>query len=316
MEDGALIDKIFFPYAMQKQEEVFRKKTRFVHYTSAEVAINILRKKEVWMRNASVMNDFLEIDHGLDCLNNAWHSSSGDRMKKVLDELVEGLSQNVASKFDAWVPHFRRDTYLTSISEHLESEDEIGRLSMWRAYGGTTGVALVLNNTAFVNPSDALKAYTSPVAYLDRTSFLKYFDEVVSGLEKYKNYIKSLPQETILAYLFNAFQFAVLCTKHPGFVEEREWRVIHSPTFQPSQRITSEVQIVRGTPQRIFKIPLANVPEDKFFGATIPELINRIIIGPTEYPNVIKDAFKEELEKCGVTNAEKRIFVSDIPLRQ
>ena len=45
------------------------------------------------------------------------------------------------------------DTYLTSISEHRNKEDTFGRLSMWRAYGETTGVALVMNNSPFLTPS-------------------------------------------------------------------------------------------------------------------------------------------------------------------
>ena len=40
---------------------------------------------------------------------------------------------------------------------------------------------------------------------------------------------QSLGRETVSASAFNMLRFAVLCTKHPGFLEEREWRIIASP---------------------------------------------------------------------------------------
>ena len=57
----------------------------------------------------------------------------------------------------------RTDTYLTCVSEHKAEEDTLGRLSMWRAYyGGTNGVALVMDIAAFQapGPSDVLNIYT------------------------------------------------------------------------------------------------------------------------------------------------------------
>jgi hypothetical protein len=72
MEDLPAYDQlyeIFNPYALNRQREMRTKGTRFVHYTSAEVAVNIIKKKEVWMRKSTAMNDFMEIDHGIKCLS-------------------------------------------------------------------------------------------------------------------------------------------------------------------------------------------------------------------------------------------------------
>jgi hypothetical protein len=66
----------------------------------------------------------------------------------------------------------------------------------------------------------------------------------------------------------------------------------------------------------VYKIPLRNVPEEGFVGAEIPELIDRIIIGPTQFPYAIADAFHQVLEQVGVKGAGNRIIVSDIPLRR
>lgn len=40
----------------------------FVHYTSAENGINIIKNKEIWLRNVRCMNDFSEVEHGMSVL--------------------------------------------------------------------------------------------------------------------------------------------------------------------------------------------------------------------------------------------------------
>jgi len=68
-------------------------------------------------------------------------------------------------------------------------------------------------------------------------------------------------------------------------------------------------------PQPIYKIPLRNIPEEGFVGAEIPELIDRIIIGPTQYPSAAREAFEYLLEQAGVHDSADRVIVSDLPLR-
>ena len=45
------------------------------------------------------------------------------------------------------------------------------------------------------------------------------------------------------------------------------------------------------------------------------DLIDKVIIGPTQYPVVLYDAFEIALLKSGVEDISNRIVVSDIPLR-
>jgi hypothetical protein len=66
----------------------------------------------------------------------------------------------------------------------------------------------------------------------------------------------------------------------------------------------------------VCKIPLSDVPNEGLTGLEIPSLVDRIIIGPTEYPNVIREAFTTELTRAGMNDTAQRIVVSDIPLRR
>jgi hypothetical protein len=189
---------------------------------------------------------------------------------------------------------------------------------MWRAYGGTNGVALVLNNTPFqaTEPSDVLKIYGSPVAYFDPQEFTEKFGEVVNNIEKEVDFIKQRDREEIKGRIFRMLAYAAACTKHPGFAEEVEWRVIHCPWWETSAHLVKEIEIIQGVPQPVYKIPLNDIPEAGLFGTTIPALLSRIIIGPTRDPLAIWEAFADLLAKAGVEQPYQKIFMSNIPLRQ
>ena len=58
-----LLPEIF----LQRIDIVENQSSKFVHYTTASNALKLLSSKEFWMRKSSVMNDFQEIDHGLNC---------------------------------------------------------------------------------------------------------------------------------------------------------------------------------------------------------------------------------------------------------
>jgi hypothetical protein len=106
-----------------------------------------------------------------------------------------------------------------------------------------------------------------------------------------------------------------MSTKHPGFAEEREWRLIHTPEVDPSEFVLTDTVCVNRIPQRIYKIPLRDFSDRGFPGTSIPELVNRVIVGPTQYPYVVCDAFASVLSRCGVTNAHQIVHASNIPLR-
>ena len=64
---------IFLPYATKQRNAIYGNGTndyaRFVHYTSAEAALSIIKTKRVWMRNTTCMSDYREVQHGFEILN-------------------------------------------------------------------------------------------------------------------------------------------------------------------------------------------------------------------------------------------------------
>jgi hypothetical protein len=299
----------------QRTRDVIAAGGRFVYYTTADTAARILANREVWMRSTTAMNDYMEVEHGFECLNAAYKAEPGQVFNSALDTCFSGLAAELRDLFNAWLPGIRQETYTLCVSEHLPEEDHHGRLSMWRAYGGQAGVALVVNGGVLFRESDALGAYSSPVAYLTPGAFAAEFARIAKTITDHAEYIRTLNRDTVKAHAFNMLRFAVLCTKHPGFHEEREWRVVASPTMHPSPLLKSSVEVVRGIPQTVLKIRLHDHPDLGLTGLALPGLLNRIILGPCEFPLVLLKAFRELLEAAEVPEPASKIFVSDIPLR-
>lgn len=311
-----LLEGIFFPDSLSRLGDIIATGGRFVHYTSAEVAVSIIQNKSIWMRNAMTMNDFSEVEHGLKCVREAWKSDVGTRLQRAIDAIHEGVSEAAAKQFDQWQPDMRHGTYLTCVSEHPPEEDEHGRLSMWRAYGGRSGIALVMNVEPFAATTDELKAYSSPVFYATAADFLVRMANMAAQLEQNADALRALTPDSLQANVFTALRFAALCTKHPAFKEEREWRVVYSPNLAQSPLIKPAVKAIRGIPQIVQSIPLVNDPDNGMHGADIPSLIHRVIIGPTEDVGAVYDAFCSILFEAGVENPKERVWASHIPLRQ
>ena len=309
-----------FSYASERRLLAAEKKTRFVHYSSAEAAIKLITNREVWMRKARCMNDFSEIDYGMRCLRDAVRSPEGNYLRTTLDALFPSVFHEVAQAFDGWRPSILENTYLTCLSEHRPKEDVLGRLSMWRAYGGATGVAIVLSPTPFLVESHALRAYSSPVGYFTPVEFHQKFTDVVSRIAKEQSFLQGVGRDAVRNSLFNMFLYAAACTKHPGFEEELEWRVTHNPNLHPSPHLTRSIETIRGVPQPVYKIPLRNipaaVPTERLDGIEIPQLVERVIIGPTQFPTAVCEAIVAKLEQAGIVDAWKRVVISGIPLRQ
>src|SRR5207248_3669140 len=77
-----------------------------------------------------------------------------------------GAASEAIQWFNASWTDIRLNTYISSLSEHQDDEDQHGRLSMWRAFGGSAArVGIVLNIPSSLEGSLALSVILSPVAY-------------------------------------------------------------------------------------------------------------------------------------------------------
>jgi hypothetical protein len=307
--------KIFMPYQFHKQQALKGKK-RMVHYTDARAATSIIRNKAVWMRNATGMNDSSEVHHGLGCLISAYNDETAKPMRQLMAELLGEQFKIFENNFNSRMNDMRFSTYLLCVSEHEDDEDGLGRLSMWRAYGRTTRVGLVMKSDVFFNESHALMAFSVPVAYQSQAEFKRDFRQLVERILDQRQSLESVDKSELFSMFFSTFLFFALCTKHPGYREEKEMRVLHCPTIWPSKRLIRDIETVGDAPEVVYKIPLRDIPEEGLSGIEIPALLDHLIIGPTNHnPWATYEAFVSLLRDAGVPNPEAKVRISEIPLR-
>ncbi len=327
-EQGIRVADIMMPYFMKKTRELFLQKPgqsrgRLVHYTTAEAALNIIRTKRFWMRNTNCMSDFSEVQHGFDILNSFFSDQSKkNSFTEALDDCIPGVASQAFTAFNNSWNDIRWNSYIACLSVNQDSEDSNGRLSMWRAFGGTaTRIGIVLNipYTLSILP---LNIIFSSVAYFSESAAHEDLEEVIRNVRANREYLRMIGRDALVRIIFNTFLFRVVCLKHEGFHEEREWRAIYAPTLGayapmpgPSRLMESSTEVVCGVPQVVYKVPLDASVSDQIADLDFTQIFDHLIIGPTPYPWPIYSAFVDELTKAGVANSAELVRVSGIPIR-
>ncbi len=313
---------IFMPEAVRQRTVLFgddpsSPPRKMIHYTTADAALKIITSKRFWMRNTNCMADYREVQHGFDIYGR--YFSDANKFKgftEALDGCAKGAAAEAIQIFNASWSDIRFNTYITSISEHLEREDRLGRLSMWRGFGGNVPrVGIVLNIPWYSAGSLALNLLFNPVAYLPEPSAHRILEEVTENIRANCDYLSTIAPPLLIRTVFVMLLSGVICLKHEGFHEEREWRAIYAPNRWPSTLMESSTEIIAGVPQIIYKIPLDASSSEQLADLDFAKMFDRLIIGPTTYPWPMFHAFLEALTKSGVSDANNRIFVSDIPIR-
>lgn len=316
-----LQNNVLFQYTAERMAEI-TPDTRFAHYTSADVAMQIIKAKpenrSLWLRNATEMNDFSEVEFGQHCLMQALSDPAlAKRLKDATAAIHPDLLTNAVKAMDEENRRIKATTYLLSLALHRGEELTRGKLSMWRAYGGSANVCLILNTAAFTTPSTAYDVILSPVLYEGEAGFKRELERLVGNLEDNRDALKQVRPDDLELNLKRALDFAVLSTKHPGFAEEDEWRIIYrTPAPGELGNVPSMVVNVGGIVQMVHYLPMRNIPESGLHNAELNELLDRIIIGPT--PNIypVYDGFVRLLAEAGFDKPHERVIPSGIPLRR
>jgi hypothetical protein len=325
---GLQLEQIFWPHAKRQRDEACRRQAspgldpetqelKFVHYTSAEAALSIIRSKRIWMRNTTCMADYREVQHGFEILNRFFADKPKmDAFIAALDACVPGVAQESIDLFNRWWNDIRFNTFITSISEHDPSEDLHGRLSMWRAFGlSAARVAIVFRVPRVSAGVVALRLIFSPVAYLTEEEAHGVLTEVMRNCGTSREFLTSIDRKLLVETVFVMLLAGVTSLKHEGFREEREWRAIYCPGFYSSPLMESQIEVVTGVPQRVFKIPLDVTASPELADLDFSRIFHRLIIGPSPYPWPMFEAFREVLTQVGVGDAGDRVWTSNIPIR-
>ena len=287
--------------------------TRLVHYTTADVLISIIRTKSLWLRNTNTMNDFQEIRKGVSDIMISLENS--DALRDALLTIDENIFLETRHEFKLKVRDLLSSTYVFSLSKHCDLEDDAGRLSMWRAYGGGAGIAMVLKTDGmWIDPAPAGLRLLR-VHYIGLCELKQHLSDLADRIRAERNAVAEFGSAELKKFLLNRYILIAATLKHSGFAEEAEWRVVHNGMYGVPNFMTEEVQSVRGIPQVIKRLHIGGADSNPKSIVNISDIIDRIIIGPTNDPLIIKQAIIFELNRAGMGHLTKSIAVSQIPLR-
>lgn len=305
-----------FAAEIKSSENVRNGDIKLVHYTRASNATKIIANENVWLRNVACMNDFRELEYGKALLRNALHSDVGQEFRNTINEHDPQALDTLLGSVDEHLTAIDCDTYVMCLSEHDPcKDDDHGRLSMWRAYAREDGVALIVNTAPFTAQTDKLGIYSYKVNYHTNQDCKNWLSDILESWRQYQPNSSDEISEA-LNIIRHAFHAYILHAKHPAFWEEREWRIIKSPVLGDTPVAGLHVEEIGGVPQRVAKLPLKHDPDSGLHFADVNRLIYKILIGPSEYGQEIFLTLCKVLEEVGVTQPEKRLAYSDVPLRR
>lgn len=251
------------------------------HYTSIATLERIAQTGEIWFSNPLYMNDVDELRYGMSLGLHAVRSHTG------LREACPPAHYNaLLDAFDALYATFDSDSafdvYVFSCSEHDNEIGDDGLLSMWRGYGGDgNGVAIVFDMEPL------LRARTPMLVH--QVQYLSYEDSEAWMADKLQRFARALQQaggpvegmQAAAAALFERIKLFALFTKHRGFHEEREWRIVYLREQDADGVFAQHLHYTIG-PRGIE--PRLRFTTDALRGhgvqPSLREMVQRIILGP------------------------------------
>ena len=294
------------------------KRPLLAHYTSVEVLEKILKTDEVWLSNPLYMNDIEELEYGMntgaEALRASAHIVDATRTPEVHRKLVAHFDR-LFTEFDA---KHALDTFVLCLSEH-EPDDNDGLLSMWRGYGARgSGVAIVFDTAKLgaIEHSPLILGNVHYASHLEREVWIE------TKLEQMAGVLRAHPttDDNLLAVArawIERLKVFSLFTKHDGFSEEREWRVVYMSERDAADRLGrmhGYLITARGVEPKL-KLKLASVPGVMDASVGIEALTDRIILGPTISTILAANSVRKMLILNNHGSLAARVVESSIPFR-
>jgi len=294
------------------------KRPLLAHYTSIQTFERIITTGQFWFSNPLFMNDLEELKFGMS--EGAAEFYRSEQIKdacanKERHQILVRYFEHIFNDFDS---NHVLSTYLLCFSEH-EPEDNDGLLSMWRGYGnGGSGAAIVID-TSKINAYGASPLIIGKVHYGTKAERLAWINQKISDIAcLVSEYAKSDDDLFNVAWAwFHRLKSFSLFTKHSGFREEHEWRVVYMSDRDREQRFKdyfSHLATDRGIEPKL-KLPIGPMEGLTADDLSLEKLIDRIILGPSIASNLGVNSLRQMLKNIGREALAYRVIASEIPFR-
>jgi hypothetical protein len=288
------------------------------HYTSIQTFEQIVTKKELWFSNPLFMNDLEELNFGMNEGAKALHLNEKIRLACGTQDNYNKLLESFDRFFNDFDSKHVLNTYILCFSEH-QADDNDGLLSMWRGYGNSgSGASLIINTAKFSDKPDS-PLILGKVHYASKYEREQWIREKLSSLAELISANAKVDSDfsaAAWAWLNRLTSFA-LFTKHHGFHEEREWRVVYMSDRDRGQdfkQYFGHLATNRGIEPKL-KLPIRPIPELALENISLENLVDRIILGPSVSSALAANSLRQMLRNIGEHSLAERVVGSEIPFR-
>lgn len=318
--DDVQISKMFDPlFADIREGDSFREKRPLLtHYTSIQALEAILRSNEIWFSNPLFMNDMEEVRFGINAGANLFLTSTEVESACSNKERFDLLKSTFNHYYNKFANEHVIDTYVFCLSEHVK-DDTDGLLSMWRGYGGNGSGAAIVFDTGKLLIQDESPLIIAKVQYAsteERTNWLQ---------QRTTQFAKILEQSTIpedklylgAYWFFERLKLFAVFTKHQGFKEESEWRVVYMRDRDRDKAFDGMISYwvgPRGVEPKL-KINIEHISSLLDDDLSLSKIVERIILGPSLSSPLARASILKMLDTLGRSDLKDRIKSSTIPFR-
>lgn len=289
------------------------------HYTSLANLESILTKDEVWLSNPLDMNDFEEVRFGVNAGMDIIYRSERLRDALGTDQRLQAFFGSVQGAYDRYGNDHAIDLHVMCFSNHDIAKHTDGRLSMWRGYGQNGRGACLVIDSSRVPVLDDSPLAVAPVWYGSQQERREKIEARVDAVSDFieKNVIPDEYVHAVGDALFVRLWLFAIYSKHAGFAEEDEWRLVYLKDRDKDGLVTPFLGYFNG-PDGIkpkLKLPARPIPGLIKDGFEFSDIIQSIIIGPTASSPLAKKSVERMLEAIGKPGLKDKIHMSEIPFR-
>jgi hypothetical protein len=294
------------------------KRPLLAHYTSVSTLEKIVTTNQLWLSHPLYMNDIEELRFGMNV------GAENFRSSRHLAEVCVSSKRHafLIGKFDEFFSNFDNnhvlDTYVLCLSEHTSGNND-GLLSMWRGYGANGGGVAIVFDTANLKQNEESPFILGRVRYQSHPERLKWIDSKLCQLAQVLATTELTEDNlSLAAHVFiERLKLFALFTKHDGFSEEREWRIVYMNERDPQQlmRPMFGYAITGQGVEPKLKFEFSKVAQVLGSGVSLESLVDLIILGPSISSVLSENSVRRMLDVARQGDLALRVTASSIPYR-
>jgi len=286
------------------------------HYTSLAALEQIVRSNQFHFSNLLYMNDTEELVSGL---------ARGRDLVRASEKLRESLGDAGAKScyeafddfLDEYSPQHVINTYAACFSIH-DATDQDGSLAMWRGYGANgNGVAIVLRAAALESTDATSPFWMSRIGYWSAKEWAERAERFLDRFSVWLQEAQLLDPRAAAQTLFEWVRCIALFTKHSGFREEREGRIVYLSQRDADGAFASDFsyRLSGDVVKPVLKYGFGVSRKGERAPVTLETALDRIILGPGLNTPHSLAAIREMLRRLNRPELVSRVLRSEIPYR-